>query len=99
MCQNCDQKNMTIQEAASDAIFVQSACNLSGVIHSFSRVMNTLWEEANKIGKSTDWVNQHPICRLFLEQIAYLNGVYIDNTKGSNDYYKAYDECERLAKG
>jgi hypothetical protein len=82
---------MTLQEAAQAAIDVQSACNLSGVIHSFAEVMNVLWDEANKLGEGTEWVNRHPICRLFVEQIMYLTGEF--------DYYKASDICAKIAKG
>lgn len=82
---------MTLKEAAQMAIDVQSACNLSGVIHSFSEVMNVLWEEAHKLGKGTDWVNEHPICRLFAEQIAHLTN--------KTDYYKASDICEKIVAG
>ena len=49
------------------AMDVQSACNLSGVILSFARVIV-------KIPGGTDARNRHPICRLYAEQIAHLTG-------------------------
>ncbi len=68
-----------------DALMVQSACNLSGVVHSFSEILSRLVEEAQKEGKGTDWVNTHPICVLFAEQIKHLTG---------SEYFEAYKACE-----
>lgn len=57
------------------AIDIQDACNLSGVVHEFSRMMKKIWEEAqmnsNK-GYGTEWVNQHPIAVLFAEKVLHL---------------------------
>lgn len=59
----------------AEAIQVQDACNLSGVVHSFSRMMTKIWEEARKDenkGYGTEWVNQHPIAIMFADKIAHL---------------------------
>lgn len=77
-------------EDYKDAIFVQSACNLSGLVHGFSRVMSRINAEARTLGKGTDWINNHPICRLYAEQVYHLTR----NTA----YHTAYDECEERAK-
>jgi hypothetical protein len=69
----------------ADALMVQSACNLSGVVHSFSEILSSLVKESQEQGKGTDWVNTHPICVLFAEQITHL-------AKG--DYFDAYKVCE-----
>jgi hypothetical protein len=69
-----------------DAIAVQTACNLSGVVHSFSRAMTAICEEATAKGHGTEWKNNHPICRLFAEQIKFL--------AGCTDYCKAFTEVE-----
>lgn len=71
-----------------NALNAQSACNLSGVVRSFSEILTRLWEEANENGKGTVWVNRHPICVLFAEQIKHL-------AKG--DYFEAYAICEKRA--
>ena len=92
------ENKMTLKNAAKEAIFVQSACNLSGVVKSFSRVMDCLWDEARKQGKATEFVNTHPIARLFLEQIAYLNGCLMVQDSEESSYSKAYAECERLSQ-
>lgn len=66
---------MTYKQAAQDALAVQDACNLSGVVKSFHEIVtNVLWPEARKDGHGTDWVNQHPIVYLFLYKLMALNG-------------------------
>lgn len=63
----------TIRELAKEAIAVQDACNLSGVVHSFSRAISDLREIARAEGwESTDKINQHPICVLYADKIASL---------------------------
>lgn len=69
-----------------NALDVQSACNLSGVVHSFSEVIERVWNEAHRLGKGTAWVNSHPICRLYAEQIAHLTG--------ETDYFDASKICQ-----
>jgi hypothetical protein len=57
------------------ALDVQDACNLSGVVSSFSSVMSKIWEEARKVeGRGTKWVNEHPIAILYSSKIASLSG-------------------------
>ncbi len=61
----------TMKQLAEEAIEVQSASNLSGVIHSFSKVMTELRILLNKEPEfSTDKLNTHPICVLFSDKIA-----------------------------
>jgi hypothetical protein len=92
-----ETKGLTARDY-QDALDVQSACNLSGVVHSFSRVISKLREEVNKLGpecepsspKGTDWVNSHPICRLYAEQIAFLTS--------KMDYFDASKECREKSK-
>ena len=67
------------------AIDVQSACNLGAVVHSFSRVMNKI--QADGRGKGTDWVNKHPITRMYAEQIHFLSQ--------SRNYHDAYTKCDK----
>lgn len=85
-----ENKNLTANDYQS-AIDVQNACNLSGVVHSFSRVMAKICHEANE-GKhfGTEWKNSHAICRMYAEQIMHLTS--------NKDWNKAHDECEEKAK-
>ena len=59
-----------------DALQVQDACNLSGVVRSMCGAMSDLWAMARALGKGTDWVNNHPICRLYASKIAHLTGMF-----------------------
>ena len=76
-----------------DAIQIQDACNLSGVIHSFSEVLSKLWEEARRGGQGTYFVNQHPISQLYADKITDLARV-----RDISSYMVAYRECESKAK-
>lgn len=54
------------------AMDAQDACNLTGVVYEFSRIISEIRNEANKLGKGTDWVNNHPICVAFSDKIRHL---------------------------
>jgi hypothetical protein len=69
-----------------EALDAQSAVNLSGVVFSFARAMEAICEEARERGEDTGWKNEHPICRLFAEQISHL-------TRGKS-HYEALREAE-----
>lgn len=62
----------TEKELIAEAIQVQNACNLSGVVHSFSKAISELWE-LNLAG-GTKTVNQHRVCRLYADKIKQLAG-------------------------
>ena len=57
-----------------NALDVQSASNLSGVVLQFARDMRRINEEVRASGGGTEQVNKHPVCRLYAEQIAWLTG-------------------------
>jgi hypothetical protein len=86
---------MTIQELAQQALDVQDACNLSGVVHSFSRSMDVLWAEARANNHGTDWINTHPIVTLFIDKLASLNRTQFD----TDAIYAAYPRVEAIARG
>lgn len=67
------------------AIYSQTACNLGALVHGFERVVIKLQAQAHAEGHGTDWINEHPICRLYAEQIAHLTR--------KTDWNTAYDEC------
>lgn len=74
----------------------QSASNLAGMIYCMSSIMPKIWNEARARGLGTKWVNEHPICALFAEQISYLSGCGLTN----NMRYGSHSEyCEAMAKG
>ena len=70
------QLNEQMEKHCRDAIQVQDACNLSALVHSMDETMSDLWAMARALGKGTDWVNNHPICRLYASKIAHLTGMF-----------------------
>jgi hypothetical protein len=73
----------TIGQMARDCILVQDACNLSGVVHSFSSAISDL----RKIfpNASTEEINKNPVCVLYSSKISSLTG-----SENANDFSKAY---------
>lgn len=70
----------TEQELIQDAWNVQNACNLSGVVHSFSTAITRLREIFNDKQKHTDFkfstedLNQHIISKLYVSKLLSLSG-------------------------
>lgn len=64
----------TENELIREAWLVQDACNLSGVVHSFSRSISRLWQIADEENRDTFWVNQHIISKLYADKIKQLAG-------------------------
>jgi hypothetical protein len=89
---------MTLQQAAQQALDVQNACNLSGVVHSLDQIVReVLWPEADRLGKGTDFVNTHPIVSMFLDKLASLNRTQCLCSGSMDAYHKATGEVEKLA--
>jgi hypothetical protein len=77
----------TINQLAQVAIDVQDACNLTGVIYSFSECMSDLRLLARAEGwEGTDKLNRHPIAVLFSSKIASLT-----YSESCVEFGKAYD--------
>lgn len=77
----------TMQELAKQALDVQDACNLSGVVHSFSEAIRNLREIARAEGwEGTEAINRHPICLLYSSKIASLT-----YSESGAEFTKAYD--------
>lgn len=91
------QEELLTAQDFKDAITVQDACNLSGVVHSFSRVVTkvraTLRAEGNEC---TENVNTHVICVMYASKIASLTGC--EASPRGMDFAHAYDRCENRAK-
>jgi len=75
------------------ALQIQDACNLSGVVIAFRRVLSKLWEEADRCpGRGTSWVNTHPISVLYSSKIASLTG-----SEHWDSFHEAYQKCQELS--
>lgn len=81
----------TLKDLAQDALFVQDACNLSGVVHSFSRAMTDL--RANLPNASTDEINQHPIAVMYSSKIQSLT-----DSDSALTFSRAYNKVCEIAE-
>lgn len=86
---------MTMKEAAQSALDVQSAVNLSGVVRSFAEICSWMRLELHF---DTKTCNEHPVCRLFAEQVAHLTGTITGGVDNDGSYSKAYEQCTQLAQ-
>lgn len=94
----CD-KTRPLQQLAQEAMDVQDACNLSGVVKAWARAVTELWEHgrAGRIEnfQGTRSINQHPICQMYCSKVIQLTGLG-DNQE---NFSSAYNACDKLAKG
>jgi hypothetical protein len=84
-----EEKKEKLKRAYEMALLSQSASNLSGLVNSLAYAMELIWEEARNQGQGTDYVNTHPIVRLYVEQMSYLCRA---------DYWASYRTCIESSK-
>lgn len=82
----------TLAQLAAEALAVQDACNLSGVVHGWSRAMRRLSQLLPDLG--TEGRNRHPVNVLWASKVTHLSGC--DRTCR---LLEAMTVCEELAKG
>lgn len=83
----------TLADLAAEALYIQDATNLSGVVHSWSRSVRRLRELMS--GAGTDEINKHPINVLYADKLMSLSGGRDD--MGGFAYSAAYDRCVGIA--
>ncbi len=83
----------SIRELASEALAVQNACNLSGVVNGFSRALEHL--RAQPDARGNDWLHAHPVTLLWADKIASLTGTQVI---AQDAVMAAYRACHNLAK-
>lgn len=92
--ENQAKKPRTLAQLAREALLVQDACNLSGVVHGFSRAIGELRPLLEASGQGgTHSINRHPICQLWADKISSLAGTQFESSWAT----PAYAEVERLA--
>lgn len=95
-CKRCglvSKDERTLGQLAAEALAVQDASNLRGVLFGFSRSLarlNVLLGEP-----ATVRLNEHPIAKLWADKIGQLAGV---QERGSRWAQKAYRECWDLER-
>lgn len=85
----------TMKQLCLNARQVQSASNLSGVVHSFSRDLQDLKDLMRSQGTepSTRAIQEHPMCVLYASKIASLTSCEFGTT-----FHEAWEESEKLIK-
>ncbi len=94
-CNRCglvSNDERTIGQLATEALGVQDACNLTGVLHGFARSLARLRVLLGEPG--TVRLNQHPIAKLWADKVAQLAGV-----QGGPWALPAYREVWELERG
>lgn len=79
----------SLKELATEALKVQNASNLRGIVNSFSKLLDDMTEHAT----SSDALNYHPIVRLYVHKIASMSAVECIDTEL---YNKIEDKCKQL---
>jgi hypothetical protein len=74
-----------------EALDVQNACNLGGLIHDFPRVITAVQEDAHALGEGTAYVNTHPLVRLWLDKLCDLAGMTVSQRPVLDAYQVARD--------
>jgi hypothetical protein len=86
----------TLKELAKEALQVQDASNLSGVVHGWHRAITDLCEilRGDPEFSGTDEINHHPINKLWASKVHDLTQMGTSDIEAWKD---AYDECKRLS--
>lgn len=89
---------LNLKDMARMALDVQDACNLSGVVHTWSKILPQLRKlvegdcKANGKDFSTDVLNRHPVNVMFCNKLASLSGcndpVSPSGDEGFSDAYR-----------
>jgi hypothetical protein len=90
------KKISPLQTAAIDALTVQDACNISGVVHAFARAMPAILEDCRTQGKGTDMARTHPITLAFMDKLNSMIG-RDDMPNGQDRMMLAFDSVMTIA--
>jgi hypothetical protein len=80
----------TIKDWAQDSLFAMDACNLSGIVHSFSRFMTDI--RSLEPERGTEYYNTHPIAQMFATKIIELTRMGLADTEQFTKTYHAINE-------
>jgi hypothetical protein len=83
----------TLAQLAQEALTVQDACNLSGVVHGWSRSISRLRELLP--GAGTNEINRHPISQMWAYKIYEMTGCA---STSCEEFSRTYAAVRELAK-
>lgn len=87
----------TIAQLAREALDIQDGCNLSGLVHGWSRAVAELRPLLAELGiMGTDQINWYPINRLWASK---LHDLTLMGLSDLDEYGRAHLACTRLAEG
>ncbi len=89
----------TVKDAAKDALAIQDACNLSGVLHAWADMQRSILD----LGLSAEDTRRHPVNVLLLSKVLSLTGMGGDclggvERDGKDLFRGAYDACHTLSE-
>lgn len=91
-----DTPTKTLRALALEALAVQDASNLSGVVHGFGRALSDLRRHLEaEPGFGTDRLNQHPVAVVWADKVASLVGT---QHLGDPKVWAAFAAVDALAK-
>jgi hypothetical protein len=79
-----------------NALQVQDASNISGVVFQFAKDMLQILAEVRSTGGGTNQVNTHPVARMYAEQIAWLTKA--GTCSSHSTYRRALHLCQQKVK-
>lgn len=83
----------SLQELGQEVMEIMNAVNGTAVSWAMHRAMIDLLAHARARGLGTDWVNGHPVTRLYIDKLASLAGVTTEVR------IQDYHWCQELAEG
>jgi hypothetical protein len=86
----------TLADLAQEAIQIQDACNLSGLVHGWSRAITELREIMPTAGTSE--INRHPINKLWAYKVYSLACHEDMSDRGYEEFKFAYNWCKEHSK-
>jgi hypothetical protein len=86
--------NRTLAELAREALTIQNASNLSGLVHGWSRSMTRLRELLPNADTRT--INYHPVSKMWASKVHELTCMGFSESVA---FSEALAACEELAKG
>ncbi len=92
-----EELNARMARHCKDALQIQDACNLSGVVHSMAEVMESVCDVAHRLGNGTAWKNRHPVIVLFAAKVAHLAG--LSDSSLCDTYERSHQLCEAHVRG
>lgn len=90
-----EERARTLQELAKEAMDIQDACNLHGLVQGWARSVKELKKLLEAAGiTNTDQINQHPINKMWADKLADLS-----KSREDSGVLDSYSRVTRLMNG